>query len=102
MPGPLIIRLYEGPQGDHLVRHGRVALIMRYGIEPGTPVRVWVEEHARWIDAVVREKHRVSVETLSKLVEHSGYGSVDEWVSSAEKMYKGSLPGWVFLVEKVG
>lgn len=102
MPGPLIIRLTQGPMGDHLVKHGRVALIMRYGLDPGTRVRIWVEDHARWVDAVVKEKHRVSHEVLSKLVDHSGYETLEEWVSSIEKMHGGSLPGWVFVVEKVG
>ncbi|MCE4618137.1 MAG: hypothetical protein F7C37_01695 [Desulfurococcales archaeon] len=102
MPGPLIIRLIEGPVGDQLVKHGRAALVMRYGLEPGTPVRIWVEEHAKWVDAVVTEKHRVSHDVLSRLVELSGYGSVEEWVESVERMNKGSLPGWVFVVERVG
>jgi len=101
MPGPLIIRLHGGPVGDQLVKHGKAALVMRYGIEPGTPVRIWVEEHAKWVDAVVTEKHRVSHDVLSRLVGLSGYASVEEWVESVERMNKGSLPGWVFVVERI-
>ena len=101
MPGPLILRLVEGPSGRFLDENGRVALIWRYAPDPGTIVRVWVEDLAKWVDAVVKEKRRVEYRVLEELVSISGYSGVDEWVTSVEKMNKGSLPGWVFVLEKL-
>ena len=101
VPGPLILRLVEGPSGRFLEENGKVALIWRYAPEPGTRVRVWVEESAKWVEGVVRGQWKVNYQVLEELVSISGYGSVDEWVSSVERMNKGSLPGWVFVVERV-
>ncbi len=100
MPGPLILRIISGPQGLFLHENGMVAVISRYGLDEGTPVRVWVEDLARWIDAVVVDKRRTDYRTLTELVGISGYNSLDEWVRAAEKANGGSLPGWVFVLKK--
>ena len=100
MPGPLIIRMTRGPQGRFLDENGRVAVISRMGLEPGVMVRVWVEELAKWVDAVVVDKMRTEYGVLRELAGISGYSSLEEWVREAERENKGSLPGWVFVLEK--
>ncbi len=95
----IILRLVGYPQGRILARGGRAALFTRLSLEPGTPLRVWVEEEAAWVDAVVVEKLRPSMEKLEGLVENAGFETVDEWLRWEEKRNGGSLPPWVIIVE---
>jgi len=85
MPGPLILRMTRGPQGRFLDENGRVAVISRMGLEPGVMVRVWVEELAKWVDAVVVDKRRTEYGVLRDLAGISGYSSLEEWVREAER-----------------
>ena len=95
----IILRLVGYPQGRILARGGRAAFFTRLSLEPGTPLRIWVEEEAAWIDAVVLERVKPSMERLEALLEHTGFETVDEWIQWEEKRNGGSLPPWIVVVE---
>ncbi len=95
----IILRLVGYPQGRILARGGRAALFTRLSLEPGTPLRIWVEEEATWVNAVVVERAKPSMQTLESLLEHAGFETVDDWIRWEEKRNGGSLPPWIIVVE---
>ncbi len=99
MPGPVILRMVGYPQGRVLASGGRTAFFHRARLEPGTRLRVWVEEHATWVDAVVVERIRPSSEALERLLPLTGFESVDVWLRWEERRAGGSLPGWIIVIE---
>ncbi len=100
MPGPLIMTMWNHPGAIALACRGEAAIVSRTRLEPGTLVRVWVDELARWVDAVVVDSYRNGYTVMSSLVGLSGYGSVEEWARAEEERH-GGLPGWILHLRAV-
>jgi len=98
----VILRLVGYRQSQLLAEGRRAAFFTRLSLQPGERLRIWLEEHARWVNAVVVDRRRPSTRVLEELLPHTGFESVDEWIRWEEDRAGGSLPGWIIVVEPEG